>query len=158
MHAAAAMADISGLIMTVLGLSFSLASTLYTYAQDVKGARGDIKALSNELFALIGVLQHMKMQQESEVVETPAEHPLSGEPNKAVVREVLQESIEFIQELYQKLAAPKSRFQGRVQKMKWPFQSEETKQHLQRLERVKTYFMLALMSDEMFASACPREM
>ena len=148
------MADISGLILTVLGLSFNLASTLYTYAHDVKGARGDIKALSNELFALIGVFQHLKMQQEGQVPEKIDEQLFAEEPNQPIFREVLQECIEFLQELQQKLMTPKSRFQAKIQKMKWPFQSDEIKQHLQRLERAKTYFMLALMSDEMSSSAC----
>ena len=146
------MADISGLILTVLGLSFTLASTLYSYAKDVKGARSDIQQLSNELFALIGVLQHLKMQQEGQMAEKPDEHSFAGESNQPVFREVLQECVEFLQELQQKLMTPKSRFQAKIQKMKWPFQSDEIKQHLQRLERVKTYFMLALMSDEMLVS------
>lgn len=146
------MADVSSLILTVLGLSFNVATTLYSYAKDVKGARGDIQQLSNELFALIGVLQHLKMQQESTLVELSAKHLLAEESNRPIVQEVLHECIEFLQELQQKLMVPKSRFQAKLQKMKWPFQRDEIRQHLQRLERVKTYFMLALMSDEMSAS------
>ena len=148
------MADVSGLIMTVLGLSFNVTSMLYRYAKDVKGARGDIQQLSNELFALTGVLQHIKLQKENFLIEKPAEQSFSEELNQPGGREVLQECIEFLQELHQKLMVPESRFQAKIQRMKWPFQGDEMKQHLQRLERVKTYFMLALMSDEMFASTC----
>lgn len=50
------MADLSGIILTVLGVSFEVTSTIYTYAKDVKNASKDIQQLSNEIFALIGVL------------------------------------------------------------------------------------------------------
>lgn len=41
------MADVSSLILTVLGLSFNLASIFFSYAKDVR---------SDGLYALIGVL------------------------------------------------------------------------------------------------------
>jgi len=56
--------DFSGLVLTALSLSFTLASKLYSYGQNVKGARRDIQTLSNELFGLIGVLEHLKLLQE----------------------------------------------------------------------------------------------
>ena len=145
------MADVSGLILTVLGLSFNVASMLYTYAKDVRDARGDIQRLSNELFALTGVLQHMKIQQERAPGLDVVDLSLIEESNGSIVREVLQECIEFLQDIHQKLAIPKNRLQAKIQKMRWPFQDNEMRQHLARLERVKTYFMLALMSDDLSA-------
>lgn len=160
------MADISGLILTCLGLSFEVASAIYNYARDVKDAKQDIQNFSNELFALIGVLERMKMQQERQ--EQPSfgrleysSKAFARKENQPIFRQVLQQSIEFLQELHKILVAPKSRFQSRVQKLKWPFKEGETKRHLKRLERVKSYLILSLMTDEMFAHIiaiylCPR--
>ena len=50
------MADLSSLIFTVLGVSFEVTSIIYTYAKDVKRASKDMQQLSNEIFALVGVL------------------------------------------------------------------------------------------------------
>lgn len=151
-----AMADISGLILTCLGLSFEVASTIYNYAKDVQDAKQDIEQFSNELFALIGVLERMKMQQEQQeqiCFGRPADSSkaFARKENQPIFRQVLQQSIEFLQELHKRLVAPKSRFQVRVQKLIWPFKDGETKRHLERLERVKSYLVLSLMTDEMFA-------
>lgn len=42
------MAEVSGLVLTVLSLPFNLASTLYSYARDFKGVRGYIQQLTIE--------------------------------------------------------------------------------------------------------------
>ena len=136
------MADISGLILTVLGLSFQLASTIYSYSNDVKGASQDIQQLSNELFALIGVIEHIKRQREQQA------RPLVTNDGDSLIR-VLNETIEFLQELQTSLATPKSRIHAVAQKMKWPLHDKQTKDHLLRLERVKSYFVLSQVTEEM---------
>lgn len=148
------MADISGLVLTVLGISFQVASAIYSYTSDVKDAKGDIQQLSNEIFALIGVLERLKVNQDqiSTGKSTDLSKAFSQESNQDSLLHVLQQSTEFLQDLHRRLEAPKTRSQAKIQKLKWPFERKETTQHLQRLERVKTYLILSLMTDEMFAS------
>lgn len=148
------MADISGLILTVLGVSFQVASAIYSYSSDVKDAKGDIQQLSNEIFALIGVLERLKVNQEQISTGKSIDHSkaFSQESNQDSLRHVLHQSLEFLQDLHKRLEFPKTRFKAKIQKLKWPFEQKETTQHLQRLERVKTYLILSLMTDEMFAS------
>lgn len=157
------MADISGLILTCVGLSFEVASAIYNYVKDVRDAKQEIQQLGNELFALIGVLERMKVQQEQqEQQELQGQLSFGGlagnskaivqKDNQPILRQVLQQSIEFLRELHKPLVAPRSRFQVRVQKLKWPFKEGETDDHLKRLERVKSYLILSLMTDQM--SAC----
>lgn len=148
------MADISGLVLTVLGLSFKVASAIYSYSNDVKDAKGDIQQLSNEIFALIGVLEQLKVNQEQISTGKWTDHSkaFSQDSNRGSLRHVLQKSLEFLQDLHKRLESPKTRFKAKIQKLKWPFEQKETTQHLQRLERVKTYLILSLMTDEMFAS------
>lgn len=147
------MADISGLVMTVLGFSFRVASAIYSYSSDVKDAKGDIQQLSNEIFALIGVLERLKVNQEQISTGKWKDHSkgFSHDSDRVSLRHVLQKSLEFLQDLLKRLEPPKTRFKAKIQKLKWPFEQKETTQHLQRLERVKTYLILSLMTDEMFA-------
>ena len=142
------MADLSGLIVTVLGLSFEIASTLYSYSEDVKGASVQIRQLSNELFALIGVIEHIKLQRERGTLDQQPKSFIDNDSN--TLERVLNETVEFLQELQDSLAVPKSRFHAVAQKLKWPLQEKETKAHLLRLERVKSYFVLSQVTEEMF--------
>ena len=142
------MADISGLIVTVLGLSFELTSTLYSYSRDVKGASRDIQQLSNELFALIGVLEHIKLQREHESSDPHDKSTDMIETGNTT--RVLNETIEFLQELQASLAPQKSRFHAVAQRLKWPLKEKDTQAHLMRLERAKSYFILSQVTEDMF--------
>ncbi|KAL9124775.1 MAG: hypothetical protein Q9217_005928 [Psora testacea] len=163
------MADVSGLVISVLAVSLEVASTLYSYGKEVKGARRDIQSLSNELFGLIGVLEHLKSREEQNLAKEaePLESPdcsealqsmdLDGEPksdgisyesHKANIHTVLHQTLEFVQELQQSLIEPKRRFQATIHLLRWPLREGEMRKHLKRLERVKTYFVLSLVTDE----------
>ncbi|MCJ1405083.1 hypothetical protein MMC11_008309 [Xylographa trunciseda] len=146
------MADLSGLVLTVLGVSFDLASTLYSYAKDVKEAKNAIQQLSNELYALIGVLEHLKRQQEQlSLSENESDRPeaLVHSSNEATLTTILSECLDFLYQLQKSLKIPTGRLQSAFHKLKWPLKDSETKGHLQRLERVKTYFVLALVTDDL---------
>ncbi|MCJ1437034.1 hypothetical protein MMC27_006419 [Xylographa pallens] len=145
------MADFSGLILTVLGVSFDLASTLYSYAKDVKGAKNAIQQLSNELYALIGVLEHLKRQQEQiSQSENKPDRPkaLVRPSDEGNLTAILSECLDFLNELQENLKIPASRLQSTLHKLKWPLKDSEMKGHLRRLERAKTYFILALVTDD----------
>ena len=148
------MADISSLVLTVLGMSFEVASTIYSYAKEVKSAKLEIQQLSSELFALIGVLERMRTQQQQISAGQLSDETsvFASKDNQGSLRKVLQELIEFLQDLHKSLMPSKTSFQAKLQKLKWPFKQSETQKHLSRLERVKTYLMLSLMTDDMFAS------
>lgn len=166
------MADLSGLVISALAISFEIASTLYSYGKEVKGARKDIRSISNELFGLIGVLEHLKLQSEhglddevtlvdaSEFTSLRSSTDLSdqskgGNPANTArevhrnnVSSVLIQTLEFLQELQQTLHLPRGRLAAAVNLMKWPLQQGDMAKHLKRLERVKSYFVLSLVADE----------
>ena len=162
--------DVSGLIVTGLGICFQVASTLYSYGIQVKGARKDIQNLSNEIYGLIGALEHLKVQQQDQAnfEANPLQPPSYWEANendqkgdeadhrdsiKTAHREntalVLTQTVEFLQELHENLKLPKSRLGAVVQRLKWPLRENEVENHLKRLERVKTYFVLSLVTDDL---------
>jgi hypothetical protein len=162
--------DVSGLVFTGLGICFEIASTLYSYGIQVKGARRDIQNLSNELFGLIGALEHLKTQQEDQVnyEANPLRPPPYSEigegdqksddndqqcsvkkSHQANTALVLKQTVEFLQELQESLKRPKTRLGAVVQRLKWPLRESEVQDHLNRLERVKTYFVLSLVTDDL---------
>ena len=144
------MADVSGLIMTVIGVSLDLTSTIYKYSQDVKAASHGIRGLSNELFALIGVLEHVKSQKREAALSTSLAASDPGGPGRSDnLRRILEETLVFLQYLKSSLDLPPDRLKATVQKLKWPLKEKETNSHLQRLERVKTYFILSQVTEEM---------
>ena len=146
------MADLSGLILTVLGVSFDLASTIYSYTKDVKGAKNAIHQLSNELYALIGVLEHLKRKQEQLFLsETGANRPGPFVPSSSEINltGILHESLDFLHGLQKSLIIPAGRVKGALHKLMWPLKDSETKGHLQRLERIKTYFVLTVVTDDL---------
>jgi hypothetical protein len=142
------MADVSGLILTVVGLSLNVASTIYSFAQNVRAASDSIRGLSSELYALIGVLEHMKLQRQQAAPSEPEASPEFHGPSST--KQVLEETLVFLQELKKSLDPPQSRVKVAVQKMKWPLKETETNSHLQRPERVKTYFILSQVTVEMY--------
>ena len=144
------MADLSGLILTVLGLSFNVASTLYTYSQNVKAASDGIPRLSTELFALIGILEHVKLQRQRAVPASSAQS--LGVGSTESLRKVLEDTLGFLPKLKAALDPPQGRFKSAVQKLKWPLKEKETSSYLQQLERVKTYLILSQVTDDMLVS------
>ena len=161
--------DVSGLVITGLSICFEITSTLYSYGKQVKGARRDIQNLSSELFGLIGALEHLKSQQEQHATQelNSTQPPAYSESEATVwknkdgkednsakdfhqenVTSVLKQTIEFLRELQQELSPPKTRLKAVVQLMKWPLRESVVQQHLTRLERVKTFFVLSLVTDE----------
>jgi len=65
----------------------------------------------------------------------------------------LKQTLEFLEELQKALVEPKGRFKKATHLMKWPLKEGETEKHLKRLERVKTYFVLSLVTDEAFVTS-----
>ena len=161
--------DLSGLVVTGLGLCFEVASTLYSYGKQVKGARKEIQILTNELFGLIGALEHVKSQQEKHALQekescrppeymnidnsdTKTRHGNEiahvKDSHQPKITLVLEQTVEFLQELQQSLGVPKGRLNAAVHLMKWPLRESEVQRHLTRLERVKTFFVLTLVTDD----------
>ena len=159
--------DISGLVLTGLGIGFEVASVLYGYGRDVKSARKEICELSSELFGLIGVLDHLKAQhgQSSSLSvdnKPPAyddlkdisangsdERTASDQPGyREDIASMLKQTIDLLSEMHKALAQPKNKIKSAVQRLAWPLQEREAKKFLTRLERIKSYFILYVVIGE----------
>lgn len=132
----------AGLIMQVGSVVWSLID----YGKTVKGASDDISKLSQELFALKGILEHLQSQFNSESLAG-----LTAYDPKTFTG-MIESTDAFLQSLLSSLEKPKLRFKKSMQKLEWPFKKNEVDQHIARLERVKTWFILVLMTDALSAS------
>ncbi|KAJ6111824.1 hypothetical protein N7523_007885 [Penicillium sp. IBT 18751x] len=134
--------SIVGLIMDVS----TIISSLINYAKAVQSAKSEIRQLSEELFALKGILEHLsKVAPRDEPKLEQTELPDSFDQD--VLMRVLETTNEFLESLLADLETPKTKFKRLKQKMQWPFTQEDTNEHLAKLERVKSWLILVLTAD-----------
>ncbi|KAJ5374002.1 NACHT nucleoside triphosphatase [Penicillium concentricum] len=132
--------SITGLVIEVS----HVLSSLIRYAKSVQSAKSEVRKLTEELFALKGILEHLAAQiddipkwQESET------SPFDGD----VMARVLLTTNEFLQSLLIDLEVSETKFKRLKQALKWPFTQAEVSEHLIRLERVKSWLILVLTAD-----------
>ncbi|CAI7603055.1 unnamed protein product [Penicillium bialowiezense] len=133
--------SITGLVIEV---SHVLAS-LIEYAKAVKSASSEVRRLSEELFALKGILDHLAVQTEqSKCAEKSYESTLF---DRDAMSRVLYTTNEFLQTLLTDLGTPETKLKHLKRNLKWPFTQKQVNGHLVRLERVKSWLILVLMAD-----------
>ncbi|KAL9609258.1 MAG: hypothetical protein Q9167_005959 [Letrouitia subvulpina] len=124
------MADVSSLILTVLGLSSKVATTLYDYVKSVREAQNDIQRLNNEIFGLMGVLEHLKIQRgyDAEVKAlNPEEKPSF---DQITVIKMLHDCLDTLQEFHDHLTRHRSHLQAKIQRLVWPLKDKDTENDL----------------------------
>ncbi|OOQ85019.1 hypothetical protein PEBR_31019 [Penicillium brasilianum] len=138
--------SITGLIIEVS----HVLSRVIDYAKAVQGAKSDMRKLSEELFALKGILEHISTgigdntpTSEKEIESEQS----SGEFDRDVMSRVLFTANEFLQTLLQELEEPATKFKKLKQKLEWPFTQDQVNAHLVRLERVKSWLILVITAD-----------
>ncbi|GAD91601.1 hypothetical protein PVAR5_0174 [Paecilomyces variotii No. 5] len=126
----------------------TLISNIISYAKAVRDARSDTQRLIEELFAVKGILEHLSAQVEPQDLRAS---PLNPEPlalfNPELLESTLSTTHEFIQSLLSDLEEPVSRLKRLKAKLEWPLTKERVNTHLVRLERVKSWLILVLTSD-----------
>ncbi|PYI27857.1 hypothetical protein BP00DRAFT_428931 [Aspergillus indologenus CBS 114.80] len=119
---------------------------LLTYAKKVRDASSDIRRLTEELFGLKGILEHLSSQFESS--SSPKTGKLASVATKSL-NSTLEKANESVQLLLLDLEEPTSRLKRLKQKLEWPFTQEQFATHLTRLERVKSWLIIVLSSDSL---------
>lgn len=132
--------SITGLVIEVS----NVLSSLIRYAKTAQNAKSDVRKLSEELFALKGILEHLAAQTDT---VTGWEESESSPFDSDVMTRVLHTTNEFLQSLLTDLKLSESKFERLKQSLKWPFTQKEVSEHLARLERVKSWLILVLLAD-----------
>ncbi|MCJ1329687.1 hypothetical protein MMC10_006367 [Thelotrema lepadinum] len=153
---------------TAIGLALSvqqLLKSLLEYSQDIKNAKKEVRQLSAELSMLKAVLEQVKMilDPAQEVDGMDEGSPILLTPNLGTdeFRQMIvttESLLEELQSLLQPEEKDPSRFQmvkKAIQRARWSFDKKEAEDYLKRVERAKTWFILALTSDD---TAICREM
>lgn len=135
------MADPVSITSLVLDASRVL-SYLISYGRDLQSARTEPRKLSEELFALKGILEHLSAQ----IEETPP-RSCSDTLNPDLLGNVLHSTRELLHSLLRDLEEPKTKFKRLGKRLEWPFTQKEFDKHLSRLERVKSWLLLVLVAD-----------
>lgn len=137
--------SITGLIIEVS----HVLSSVINYAKAVQGAKPDMRRLSEELFALKGILEHISTGIGDNTLK-PDKHTESEASSlfdRDVMARVLFTANEFVQTLLQELEEPATKFKKLKQKLEWPFTQDQVNAHLVRLERVKSWLILVITAD-----------
>jgi hypothetical protein len=129
--------SIAGLILAV----GSAINTLISISVDARDAPTDIQKLRNELLvgllALNGALQHFQNQTQS------------SQWSSQQFIQMLQTACNTIETLKRDVEKPQSRLARSTQRLTWYWKKDDLAKHLARIERVKTWFLLAMTTDRL---------
>lgn len=121
--------SITGIVVTIGGLI----KLLYDYGKAIDDAQQDIVSLCGELSALKSVLLDFESGCEGQVAPFVSERLIGTQT--------------LVDDLCSKLT-PRTRTRERVfQSLKWPFNETQVQRTLGEVERLKTWFMLRMMTD-----------
>ncbi|KAH8588534.1 vegetative incompatibility protein HET-E-1 [Bisporella sp. PMI_857] len=125
-------------IIAVIDLSAKVASICFQYSREVAGAKNEILSLQAELSGLQDVLEKLK-----HLLEQPDSAKLSALPE---INHALDAAENQLKELDKKLDIEKSRNPLKrygLRALKWPFESNDVRKIIDRLERFKSTISLA---------------
>lgn len=120
---------------------------LVKYASDASGSRMEIQLLTTELFALKGVLEHIQYQQQN----FPTSEDASGLAKYGSLEfsPMLESTKELLDSLSKSLELAPSRLGQSIQRMTWPLKKEDVQKKIGQIERVKTWLITVMTSDNM---------
>ena len=142
-------ASITGIVLTVE----SIVSAIYKYAKGIKEARADIRQLCSELFGLKAALEHVRMSAQFFLEpEKSAEQPQIFSTSllqSSQFGDMLSTAKSMLDDLLKRLTKNPGRVNSILTSTVWPLKQDDINKYLVRLERFKSYFVLATTTDNM---------
>jgi hypothetical protein len=139
-------------------LTGQIANSIYNYGAGVRNARKEIDQLCVDLFALKGTLEHVRLHIEScKFIDEDADASSTFSMSSQVFRtDEFNDMIASTDELLQNLARLVEKSPNRrgkiVHYLMWPLTRSEVQEYTSRLEKMKSYFILAITSDNLEVS------
>lgn len=141
--------SVSGLIIAVE----QILCQIYKFGQGVQGAKKEISQLCSELFALKGALEHARMSLDGTTdLDKPRGNPqplLSPLLNTDEFSSMLSSADSLLRDLSKRLSKSPGRLNSIMQSLAWPLKKDDIMSIIQRLERLKSYLILATTTDNM---------
>lgn len=137
--------SIAGAIVTVT----EIITVIYRFSKDARESKKETSQLCSELFGLKATFEHVGKELEQVTdgrklgfTEDEAYSPLMRSEESELM---VLSAASLLEELERKLQKAS---QGRLQRLKWPLKKSEILEYVQKLERHRSYFVLALTSDD----------
>ena len=145
---------------TISGLAVAteqIVAAIYQYGKGVKDSGKETSQLCSELFALKGALEHVRMNlQDAEASSTSAPaslfFPIIG--TKEFIN-MLETTKLTLADLSKRLEKPHGRITTALNRLTWPLKKDDIRNETQRLDRLKSYFILAATTDNLCVVSRP---
>ena len=141
--------SVSGLIIAVE----QILCQIYTFGRGVHDVKKEITQLCSELFALKGALEHVRMSLDGTVElgksQAAPQTLLSPLLKADEFSSMLSSADLLLRDLSKRLSKSPGRLNSILQSLAWPLKKDEIINTIQRLERLKSYLILATTTDNM---------
>lgn len=138
--------SVAGSIAGLISLADTVFRLVFKYARSAINAKQEVKLLADEIQALAGVLQSLRLL--AAEAEDHLFDPKIRPHHLGLLSSTLNRLQQRVEKAYEKFEnGPK--IQQRLQQLKWPFSTGETKDLLEDLVRHKITISLALSADSL---------
>ncbi len=145
---------------SIIGLTAAIQQIIqavYTYGSSVKSAKTEINQLCSELLALKAALEHIHLNSNMDELSTGMENlGLAKEArqilstsnyNTPEFQQMFSNTEQIVQDLLVRLQRKPGKFQATKQTMLWHLVKEDMRRDIERLNRLRSFFILATTSD-----------
>ena len=150
---------------SIIGLTAAIQQLLncvLKFGKDIHDAKKEINQFCSELLALKAALEHVQLSLGFDSLNQSFDQlGISGQvpsalwtPNLSTpeFRDMLASTDGTLKEMLAELQAKPGRLNTSLQRLKWPWTKEKIKLYVERLERCKSWLVLATTSDNMYAT------
>jgi hypothetical protein len=137
--------EIVGLLASVAqlaDLTLKVFTNLYRFYGDLKNAPVRSAELREELGTILSVIETLK----EALDQNTRTNPNLG---RGILETTVAQFVKLLQEMERRIAAHRTSV---IQRLKWPFDERENKQFVERIERYKNTFNLALNVSQTYYS------
>lgn len=139
--------SLSGTIAGLISIAYPVFRAVYKYGRAVKDARTDVQTLADEINGLIAVLNSLEALAQNLESDGDGFDPTLSAHYLHQVSKILAKIEQRVKKTTEKFN--RSKLDGIIGQLKWPFSTSETKELLDDLLRHKSTITLALSADSM---------
>ena len=140
--------SIAGSIGGLISLADTVFRLVFKYVRSAVNAKQEVKLLADEIQALAGVLQSLRLLAGGLEAEGHSFDPTIRAHHLGLLNSTLNRLQQRAEKAHEKFKSG-SKTQQRLQQLKWPFSAGDTKELLEDLVRHKTTISLALSADSL---------
>ena len=143
-------ASLTGLIIALE----QIIGQIFKFGNGVKAAKKEVNQLCSELFALKGSLEHIRMNFNNNKSFVEPDGALQSLFPPLLKTEecsrMFTATESLVVDLTKRLSPAPGRLNSMIQSLTWPLKKDDIRDFISRLERLKSYFLLATTSDNMY--------